>query len=93
MLFRHRHRWPCVQFHSQWLAIYDHFDLWWLTSLFRADLVQGIFIEALTGVLASLLHHLDETLLPGSLLTTSRSSKLVTLTSDTPGFLLDILHT
>ena len=88
---------PLCPFHSQWLAIYDHFHLQRLAILFRADLVQGVFVEALTRVLASFLHHLDGTLLPGSLLTTSRSSRLVSLTSVTPWLLtptnnFDVTH-
>ena len=81
-----------VQFHRQRLAIYDHFHLQRLTGLFRANLVQGVFTEMLTRVLASLLHHSDGTLLLGSLLATYRSSRLVTLTSAT-SWLLTMVNT
>ena len=45
------------------------------------------FDEVLVGVLGSLLHHFNGTLLPGSLLTTYLSSRLVTLTPATPWLL------
>ena len=45
------------------------------------------FNEVFAGVLGSLLHHLNGTLLPGSLLTTYLSSRLVALTPATPWLL------